>query len=75
MVLDDQVVISVRKSKTDQLEMGQNVVLRKCSIEEICPVRAVRNYRGIGGRGDRTWKLHSYNIRIPLHSPSINFGL
>ena len=44
VILDRQVVITLRGSKTDQMGKGQVIVLGRYSMEEICPVKAAIEY-------------------------------
>lgn len=40
----EQVVMNIRKSKTDQNSKGKLLVIKKLSGSQICPVKAMNNY-------------------------------
>ncbi|XP_060089026.1 integrase/recombinase xerD homolog [Heteronotia binoei] len=47
-----QVVLTIRRSKTDQWRKGSVITLGQCTVHELCPVRAVRCYVRFRGLGD-----------------------
>ncbi|XP_078240222.1 integrase/recombinase xerD homolog [Pogona vitticeps] len=48
-IQNDQIILRIRRSKTDQQGRGGQVRLGRCSIEKLCPVRAVIQFVQVRG--------------------------
>ena len=58
MLEEDSVRIHICQSKADQRGKGENLMLGPCSIEILCPVKAIGAYLKVRGHGHDYFFIH-----------------
>ena len=56
---EDSLEVFIRRSKTDQVGKGRRLVLRRCSVENLCPVRAAKVYMEQRGLEEGYFLMHA----------------